>query len=112
MPKPPKNSGSETPFNPAALWAMMERTLGGLRQNKRRDEARAQDLVYGAVEASTWERRLWLARQALELDPENVDALLAAWKAHPAAEAWLPGQSISSRKSMDRMVPMDTPRSN
>ena len=76
MPKPPKDSGSEPPFNPAALRAMMERTLGGLGQNKRSDEARAQELVYDAMEASTWERRLRLVRQALELDPENVDALL------------------------------------
>jgi tetratricopeptide (TPR) repeat protein len=54
----------------------MERTLGGLGQKKRSDEARAQELVYDAMEASTWERQLRLVRQALELDPENVDALL------------------------------------
>lgn len=76
MPKPRKNSDSEPPFNPAALRAMMERALGGFGPNKRNDEARAQDLVYDAMEASTWERRLRLVRQALELDPENVDALL------------------------------------
>jgi tetratricopeptide (TPR) repeat protein len=76
MPKPRKNSGSEPPFNPAALRALMERTMGGLGPNKRNDEARAQDLVYDAMEASTWEQRLRLVRQALELDPENVDALL------------------------------------
>lgn len=76
MPKPRKDSSSEPPFNPAALRALMERTLGGLGQNKRSDEARAQELVYDAMEASTWERRLRLVRQALELDPENVDALL------------------------------------
>jgi tetratricopeptide (TPR) repeat protein len=76
MPKPRKNLGSEPPFNPAALRVMMERTLGGLGQNKRSDEARAQELVYDAMEASTWARRLRLVRQALELDPENVDALL------------------------------------
>lgn len=76
MPKPRKNSGAEPPFNPAALRVLMERTLGGLGPNKRNDEERAQDLVYDAMEASTWERRLRLVRQALELDPENVDALL------------------------------------
>ena len=76
MPKPRKDSSSEPPFNPAALRALMERILGGLGQNKRSDEARAQELVYDAMEASTWERRLRLVRQALELDPENVDALL------------------------------------
>jgi len=76
MPRPPKNSGSEPPFNPAALRAMMERTLCALGSSKRNDEQRAQDLVYDAMEASTWEQRLRLVRQALELDPENVDALL------------------------------------
>lgn len=76
MPRPRKNSGSEPPFDPAALRAMMERTLGGLGPNKRSDEARAQELVYDAMEASTRESRLRLVRQALELDPENVDALL------------------------------------
>lgn len=73
MPKPRKNSGSEPPFNPAALRVMMERTFG---HNKLSDEARAQELVYDAMEASTWEHGLRLVRQALELDPENVDALL------------------------------------
>jgi tetratricopeptide (TPR) repeat protein len=78
MPKPRKNSdsGSGPPFNPAALRALMEHTLGGLGPSKRNDEQRAQDLVYDAMEASTWERRLRLVRQALALDPENVDALL------------------------------------
>ena len=75
MPKPRKNSGSEPPYKPAALRAMMKHTLGGLGPNKRSDEHRAQELVYDAMEASTSERRLLLVRQALELDPENVDAL-------------------------------------
>lgn len=76
MPKPRTDSGSEPPFNPAALRALMERTLGDLNPNRRSDESQAQELVYDAMEASTWERRLRLVRQALELDPENVDALL------------------------------------
>lgn len=76
MPKPRKSSASESPFNPAALRALMERMLGGLGPSKRNDEQRAQDLVYDAMEAPTWEQRLRKVRQALELDPENVDALL------------------------------------
>lgn len=76
MPRPPKKSGSELPFNPAALRAMIERTLGDLDPSKRNDKERAQDLVYDAMEASTWGRRLRLVRHALELDLENVDALL------------------------------------
>ena len=76
MPKPRKSSDSEPPFNPAALRVMMERAFGGFGHNKLSDEAQAQELVYDAMEASTWERCLRLVRQALELDPENVDALL------------------------------------
>ena len=53
MPKPRKNSDSEPPFNPAALRVMMERALGGFGHNKLSDEARAQELVYYAMEAST-----------------------------------------------------------
>jgi tetratricopeptide (TPR) repeat protein len=76
MPKPRKSSDSEPPFNPAALRVMMERAFGGFGHNKLSDEARAQELVYDAMEASTWERCLRLVRQALEVDPANVDALL------------------------------------
>ena len=75
MPKPRKNSGSKPPLKPAALRSLLKHTLGGLGSNKRSDEHRAQELVYDAMEASTSERRLLLVRQALELDPENVDAL-------------------------------------
>ena len=76
MPKPRKPTDPTPPLNPAALRAMMERTLGGLGQNKRSNEQRAQELVYDAMEAPTAERGLHLVQQALELDAENVDALL------------------------------------
>jgi hypothetical protein len=56
MPKSPKNSGSNPRFNPAELRAVMEQMLGGLGSNKHRAEERAQDLVYDAMEASTWAR--------------------------------------------------------
>ena len=75
MPKPRKNSGSKPPLKPAALRSLLKHTLKGLGSNKRSDEHQAQELVYDAMEASTSERRLLLVRQALELDPENVDAL-------------------------------------
>ena len=102
MPKPRKNSGSESPFNPAALRALMERMLGGLGPSKRNDEQRAQDLVYDAMEAPTWEQRLRKVRQALELDPENVDALLMLAEAAElkseeriarCGTSWPPGRS-------------------
>jgi tetratricopeptide (TPR) repeat protein len=76
MPKPRKPTDPTRPINPAALRAMMERTLGGLGPNKRSNEQRAQELVYDAWEAPTAERGLRLVQQALELDAENVDALL------------------------------------
>ncbi len=69
-------SGSKPPFDPVAMRAMMERVLSGHNPNVRFDEERAQDLAYDAMEASTLERRQHLVRQALKLDPENVDALL------------------------------------
>ena len=75
MPKPRKPTDPPPPPNPAALRAMMERTLGGLGPNKRSNEQRAQELVYDAWEAPTAERGLRLVQQALELDAENVDAL-------------------------------------
>jgi tetratricopeptide (TPR) repeat protein len=76
MPKPRNHSGSNAPLDPAALRAMMERTLGGFGSKKRSEEQRAQELVYDAMEATTLERRMRLVLQALDLDPGNVDALL------------------------------------
>ena len=78
MSKPRKNSGSEPPLDPAALRAMMERMFSnfGSSQSGNDKSERAQDLVYDAMEASTWDRRLRLVNKALKLDSENVDALL------------------------------------
>lgn len=51
---------------------------GSLDTNLRKlsNKDRAQDLVYQAMEAPTLELHMMLVRQALDLDPENVDALL------------------------------------
>jgi tetratricopeptide (TPR) repeat protein len=76
MSKQRKNPGAETPITPDALRTMMERSLGGLGRNKRSAEQRAQELAYDAMEARTITEHLRLVRQALELDSENVDALL------------------------------------
>ena len=78
MPKPKKAKTTDKarPFKPAKLRVMTERTLGGTRGERRSKERRAQELVYDAMEAATPERRLDLAWQALELDPEHADALL------------------------------------
>ena len=48
----------------------------GISKAKPADEDRAQQLVYDAMEASSPTKQLGLIRQALDLDPENVDALL------------------------------------
>lgn len=76
MPKSSKKSTPKPSFDSTAMRAFMERTLSGFGPDKPNNEQRAQDLVYDAMEASTWEQRIHLARQALDLDPENVDALL------------------------------------
>ncbi|HAV63794.1 MAG TPA: hypothetical protein DCY13_15695, partial [Verrucomicrobiales bacterium] len=74
MPGPRKKSGSEPSFDLATLRAMMERTLGGTKPNRPADQARAQDLVYDAMEASTWERRLRLAH-VLQADGKVVGVI-------------------------------------
>ena len=76
MPKSSKKSTPKPSFDSTAMRAFMERTLSGFGPDKPNNDQRAQDLVYDAMQASTWEQRIRLARQALDLDPENVDALL------------------------------------
>ncbi len=56
---------------------VMQSMFGGQRDTK----SAAQDLAYGALEAATPERALHLAKQALELDPRCVDALLIVARA-------------------------------
>ncbi len=76
MPKLSKTNEPNPPLDAAALRALMERALGSLGPQQQNDEQRAQDFVYDAMDASTPARRLQLLQQALELDPENPDALL------------------------------------
>jgi len=52
--------------------------MRGMRGSKRDLKEAAQEIAFDAMDATTWERRMSLVRQALELDPENVDALLMA----------------------------------
>ena len=78
MPKPKKAKATDKarPFNPAKLRVMMERSLSETSATRRSRERRAQDLVYDAMEAATPQQCLDLSLQALELDPEQADALL------------------------------------
>lgn len=80
MPKPKKAKATDKapPFNPAKLRVTMERALSGTQTERHSKERRAQELVYDAMEAETPQRRLDLALQALELDPDHADALLMA----------------------------------
>lgn len=76
MTKARKPKESNLPLNPAALRAMMKRSLSRPGSQRRGDEQRAQELLYEAMDASTAEPCLQLLQQALELDPGNPDALL------------------------------------
>jgi len=78
MPNPSKTETSDRnrQAGPARLRVIMERRISGTRTERRSNERLAQDLVYEAMDAATAERRLDLAWQALELDPEQADALL------------------------------------
>jgi len=78
MSNPQKSSGSNSPFNPAAMRAILERALilDGAASGKRSKEQQAQEIVYQAMEASTWDQKMFLVNQALDIDKENVDALL------------------------------------
>lgn len=87
MPKPKKAKDPSQTLSAAGLRDLMEETFGGLDLHRRSAADRAQDLVYQAMEARTPARRLRLATQALDLDPENVDALLMLTDAVPLGEA-------------------------
>ncbi len=87
MPSPKKAKDPSQTLSVPALRAMMEESLGGLGLSQRNIRDRAQDLVYEAMEARTPARRLRLATQALDLDPENVDALLMLTDAVPLGDA-------------------------
>ena len=74
MPKPKKNT--QPLPDPAAIQKILDRMMGGLDEENQSNERKAQDLIYDAMDADTWEKRLRLVRQALKLDPGNVDAQL------------------------------------
>lgn len=75
MPQPKKPKSLEPP-DFTSLRVLMERTRASNATTKPDNERKAQDLVYDAMEASSWEERLELVELALGLDPKNVDALL------------------------------------
>lgn len=85
MPKKRSFTGltKKSPLTASALRAMMEQSLTDFGPLGRSAEERAQDLVYQAMEAATPAKRLRLAQQALDLDPENADALLMLADASP-----------------------------
>lgn len=87
MPKPKKAKDPSQTLSAAGLRALMEETYGGLGLRQRSAVDRAQDLVYQAMEARAPARRLRLATQALDLDPDNVDALLMLTDAVPLGDA-------------------------
>lgn len=62
------------PPGPRSLLRSIERALASKSNDA---SARAQDLFYEAMDAPTGEQELALLEQALNLDPGNVDALLA-----------------------------------
>ena len=68
--------GSEFPFSLLSGFSRTGSSPGKVAARTRDDEERAQDLVYDAMEAETAAEQLRLARLALKLDGENVDALL------------------------------------
>ena len=74
MPKPKKNT--QPLPDPAAIQKILDRMMGGLDEENQSNERKAQDLIYDAMDADTWEKRLRLVRQALKLDPGTVDAQL------------------------------------
>lgn len=72
MPKP-KTDSLPLP-DPAAIQEMLARMMGGNEEDNQSAERKAQDLIYDAMDASTWDKRMRLVGQALKLDPANVDA--------------------------------------
>ena len=64
------------PLNPRAMLQRMERLLSQTRTTRQKQANEAQQLVYDAWEAETEEREDELMSQALEINPDNADALL------------------------------------
>jgi tetratricopeptide (TPR) repeat protein len=82
MPKPRKSSKEKQDqapsLHPDAMRAMAERMLAGVGSDRRTPEQQAQELAYEAMETPVGDRYFQLITRALELDRENVDALLMA----------------------------------
>ena len=67
-------SGQELPFDPKSLFLHLERSA---RSSAEGVGEAAQQLYYDAMEAGTEDEEFELLSEALELDPKNVDAMLA-----------------------------------
>lgn len=112
MPKP-KNDSQPLP-DAAAIQKMLDRMMGGLEEEGRSAERKAQDLVYDAMDAPTAEKRMRLVGQALKLDPGNVDAQLMmaeAAECDPAErvdifrKAVAAGAQLLGKKAFQELVP-------
>lgn len=75
-PQKEPNAKPKKPINFSSMFHFMERARGGAAKNEDDQRRKAQELVYEAWEAPTEGRAIELMIAALELDPNNVDALL------------------------------------
>ena len=70
------------PAPDGGLESTLRSALRGAERGRAQDQGQppdeAQRLFYAAMDAATPERKLFLLRQSLEKDPENVEALLAS----------------------------------
>jgi tetratricopeptide (TPR) repeat protein len=72
-----KKVPKKSPISITEMRTMMERAIRGFATQDRIDaEEKALDLAHDAMDEPSPKRRLSLLRDALSLDPENVDALL------------------------------------
>jgi tetratricopeptide (TPR) repeat protein len=74
-----KKNKREVPDMPSPF--AMEQTMQSIFGGRRDDRFAAQDLAYAAMEARTPQEAMKLARQALDLNPHCVDALLLVARA-------------------------------
>lgn len=114
MPKPKNDSQSLPLPDSAAIQKMLDRMMGGLGEENQSAERKAQDLIYDAMDASTWEKRMRLVGQALKLDPGNVDAQLMmaeVTECDPAERVELFRKAVAAgakrlgKKSFQELVP-------
>jgi len=86
--------GKDPPFDPRSLFLHLERTA---QPFSRHAQSKAQDLFYDAMEAETDDEEFELLAAALELDPQNVDALLAMLEHLPALP---PNEEIETMRKL------------